>query len=257
MISILPIGDAHVETQEDVSRFELLWPVIRDHRPDHILLMGDFLTLDALSAWDKDKRKKMEGRRYAHEIQLGNEALDWIHEHIDRVRETDRRRKKPLYSPTLTFIEGNHEDRLTRYLDYDPTFEGQVGIRKDLKLDERGWFWVPYGEYTYINDIGFTHIPFNKARPVGGLDVTRKVQQVTVKSCVFGHTHELHTSNRHVEGMDHLQQTLNVGCFFEGKPDYAIRCVTNYWVGVVLLNSYKPGRFDFTTFSLGSLKRME
>jgi hypothetical protein len=31
--------------------------------------------------------------------------------------------------------------------------------------------------------------------------------------------------------------------------------VTHYWKGVVLLNNYKPGRFDMETWSLGRMRR--
>lgn len=256
---ILVIGDAHTsehDTDKDLERFSLLSSLIVDQEPDHIVIIGDFLTLNCLSFWDKDKRQKMEGRRYNKEIENGNIALGLMQNGY--LLENDKRRenKKKLYCPTIAYLEGNHEERLRRYLAKDPTFEGIVSVPKNLKLDKRGINWVPYREWHYINDIGFTHIPHGKVKEISGVDICRKAANVTIKSCVFGHTHELHTSCFHVEGMSHLQQVLNCGCFIGKKEEYVHGRVTNYWRGVLMLHNWKPGRFDIDTYSLGLLERM-
>lgn len=256
MAKILVVGDAHVTNNQDLSRFDILGQFIIDKKPSHVVLMGDFLTLNCLSSWDLSKRAKIEGRRYSLECTAGNSALDKSFSPMLAYNKIRKERKKKLYTPEIFFIEGNHEDRLNRYLDTDPTFHGMVSIQKDLKLDERGIAWIPYREYHYINGIGFTHVPFNKYKEISGLDITRKAQGVTVSSVVFGHTHEWHVSNRHCEGMDHLQQTLNCGCFFTDHEDYVHGRMTNYWKGLMLLHSYKHGRFDLETFAMGRLERM-
>lgn len=247
-MKLLVVGDAHVKDGQDHSRFSLLSKLIWDTRPDVLLIMGDFVTLECLSAWDKDKRKVMEGKRYQREIEAGNEALDLI--------DSYKRRKRKGWGMQKVFIMGNHEDRLRRYLEYDPTFAGYVDISKDLRLPQRGYTVIPYGEYHYANGIGFTHIPFTKVGPISGVDITRKATMVNVESHVFGHTHEFCVGNKHVVGMAHLQQVLNCGCFFEEHEDYVRNKVTNYWKGVMLLHSYKEGRFDVETFALGRLRRM-
>lgn len=256
MNTILVIGDCHVEPEQDLSRFDLLASIIEDKRPDKIVFMGDFLSLDCLSAWDKDKRKKMEGKRYSEELKAGNEALDRTFKNLRKINENARKSKKAVYKPEVYFLEGNHEDRLTRYFDFDPTFDGHVSIRSDLSLDSRGFIWIPYRDYLYINGIGFTHIPFGKMREISGGDICKKACTVTIKSVVFGHTHEWHVGNNHVQGMDHLQQVLNCGCYFEEKPDYVKGKVTVYWDGVFLLHNYKYGRFDLESYSHGRLKRL-
>jgi len=255
MTKVIVIGDSHVDDEQDLSRFYLASKFILEQRPEYIISIGDFLTLNCLSAWDGDKRKKMEGRRYANEISAGNKALDALTSEIDKYNKRRKKLKKVQYKPKWVFIEGNHEERLTRYLERDPTFEGAVGIEKDLKLKERGFEFIPYREYYYINDVGFTHIPFNKSSPISGVDITRKAQMVGVKSCVFGHTHEQHHSHVHKEGMPHLQDTYNCGCFFDKKEDYVHGRVTNYWRGLSLLHMWKPGRFDVEGWSLGRLER--
>ena len=252
---ILVIGDCHVEETQDLSRFSLLSKHIVATKPDDIVIIGDFLTLNALSAWDRDKRKKMEGKRYQKEIEAGNKALDLLMADMLKLQKKQRKNKEKQYKPNLIFIEGNHEDRLTRYLDYDPTFEGAIGVEKDLRLKERGWKWVDYRDYHYINEIGFTHIPHNTVSPIAGKYHIHRATDCTVKSVVYGHTHKLETACKHVEGMDHLQQVLSVGCFFQEHEEYVKGRVTHYWKGVVTLHSYKPNRFDIDTMSLGAMRR--
>lgn len=254
-MKILPIGDCHVTDGQDLSRFNVLSEFIMEERPEVILLMGDFLTLNCLSAWDRNKRKTMEGQRYSKEVDAGNDALDRMLSGMVTYNKQRKRNRKAQYNPELVYIYGNHEDRLTRYLEGDPTFDGIVSVGKDLFLDTRGFKQVAYRDYVWYDDVGFTHIPFNKVREISGVDITRKASMVTVKSCVFGHTHELHISNSHRMGQTSLQQVANIGCFFEEHEPYVEGRVTQYWKGLVLMDTWKGGRYDFSIHALSKLRR--
>ena len=219
---LLVIGDAHVTNGQSLRRFSWLNKHIEESEENsHIVIMGDFLTLNSLSAWDRDKRLLMEGRRFYLEIDAGNRALDMMLDHVT--------------SPTkLIYLGGNHEDRLNRYIYTHPEMaDERQTIPSLLKLKERGFTWVPYRDYTSIGGIYFTHIPFGKAREISGKDICSKAEQVTVNSVVFAHTHELHTSCVHKEGQKHLQQILNAGCFFEEDEEYVQGHMTNYWKGII------------------------
>lgn len=257
MNTTLVIGDCHVSAGQNVSRFKMLSKMIVDKRPDNIVIMGDFLTMESLSAWDRNKRMKMENRRYFREIETGNEALDLLFSDMEKVNEKYRKQKRRTYDPKITYIEGNHEDRLTRFLDTDPTFEGFASVYKDLKLKERGIGWVNYREYMYIEGVGFTHIPFNEVKEIAGaINITGKAATCTVDSVVFGHTHRYEVTNEHKQGMDHLQQLVTCGCFISEKEDYVHGRKTRYWRGVLLLHHYKEGRFDAEPYALGRLERL-
>lgn len=240
---ILVIGDCHVTNKQSLRRFKWLGNYLQDNPVSHLVIMGDFLTLNSLSAWDRDKRLLMEGRRFFQEIDAGNEALDLLelgqYENITKV-----------------FIHGNHEDRLTRYVQTHPELaDERTTVASLLQLKERGFQCTAYRDYTSIGGIYFTHIPFGKAREISGKDICSKAEQVTVNSVVFAHTHELHTSCVHKEGQKHLQQILNVGCFFEEDEEYVKGHMTNYWKGIVELDNYSYGRFDVKTTAMGRLKR--
>lgn len=255
MPRVLVIGDAHVNPEQmhngELDRFAALGKKIVADQPDYVIIIGDFLSMDCLSAWDKNKRAKMEGMRYHLEVEAGNKALDLL---MAPIQEWAKRTKKKM--PVFIYVEGNHEDRLTRYLETDPTFLGTVSIPKDLHLDKRKVQWVPYKDVFYVNGVGFTHIPIGGAgRAIGNPAVCQKALKLFAHSVVFGHTHTLDHCAEHRHGAAHLNQSLSVGCFFYHVDDYAKGSKTDYWRGVVSLNIYSENRFDFTTTSLSSLMK--
>jgi len=239
---VLAVGDVHIAQGQDVSRADLLGKTIRELKPKEVVFIGDFMTFDAFSNWDKDKRKLMENRRYEKEIAKGCEFIDRMKKHAGK------------YQPEYTFVEGNHEDRVSRYLDTKPELCGAINYRRDLGIQD--WKFVPYKEYTYIHGIGYTHIPISEAgKPIGGRYVSQKALDLHQGSVIFGHTHKLQTASVCRHGSPHLSQALNIGCFFNHVDAYAIGSVTSYWRGLVYIDHYKKGRFGWTPLSMGKLRQ--
>ena len=96
----LVVGDVHISAAQNLSRGRLLGKAIADLKPSRVVYIGDLLTFDSLSAWDKDKRKKMEGRRYQKDIDAGKRFLALV--------DDNGGHKCSEYILT----EGNHENRL-------------------------------------------------------------------------------------------------------------------------------------------------
>lgn len=239
----LVVGDVHCAPKQDLSRATLLGKAIKELKPNRVVYIGDFLNFDSLSAWDKDKRKKMEGRRYQLDIESGHEFLDRVDRELDD------------YVPEWIFIEGNHEDRLWRYLDGQPLFDGAVDYRKDLGINH--WKHIPYKEHYLHKGVYFTHVPINEAgKPVTGASACARSLAIYQHSVIFGHTHKLASSSVHRHGASHLNQALNVGCYFDHIDDYALGSVTSYWRGLVLIDHYKTGRFNWSPISMGKLRQV-
>lgn len=251
---VLVIGDAHVDEHQDLRRFEALGNFINKERPDTIVIIGDFLTLNCLSNWDRDKRLPMEGLRYHKEIDAGNEALDLMLGPYCADNAFKAKSKKKTYTPSIYYLEGNHEDRLTRFLEKDPTFLGTVGIQKDLMLSARDIIWVPYKQDLILNGVSFTHIPITGAgKPIANPTVAQKALRLYANSVVFGHTHTLDHAAEHRHNGKHLNQALSVGCFFEHTDAYAQGSKTDYWRGIVMLDMYSENRFDVQTIAMSNL----
>lgn len=240
----LVVGDVHVAPGQDMHRAYLLGQAIRELKPKRVVFIGDFLTFDSLSDWDKDKRRKMEGRRYQADIDAGRKFLATMQEGYTVENDAE-----------FIFVEGNHEDRLWRYLDKQPLFERAVDYRKDLGINH--WTHIPYKEHYLHKGVYFTHVPINESgKPVGGSSACARALGIYQHSVVFGHTHKLASSSIHRHGAAHLNQALNVGCYFDHIDDYALGSVTSYWRGIVLVDHYKPGRFNWNPISLGKLRQV-
>lgn len=241
MSRVLVVGDCHVDEDQPLDRFKALGNKIRTEQPDYVVLIGDFLSMNCLSEWDRNKRAKMENKRYILEVQAGRRALEFMG-------------ADGAHSTHYIYIEGNHENRLSRYLDHDPTFEGLVDLPSDLALKHRYVHWVPYKSCWELNGVNFTHIPISSnGKAIGNPNVAQKALRLFSSSVVFGHTHTLDHAAEHRHGAPHLNQSLAVGCFFEHVDEYAQGSMTNYWRGVVDLDIYDTNRFDITTTSMRQL----
>lgn len=256
MPKVLVIGDSHVDEKQSLDRFNALGNKIVEDRPEYIIIMGDFLSMNCLSDWDKNKRRVMENQRYKLELDAGNDALDRLFAPLLALQERQRRSKHSQYTPIIVYLEGNHENRVDRYLDVEPVMEGQIGIYKDLYLEDRGIEYIKYKDHYEINGVLFTHIPIQaNGKAIGNPNVAQKALKLYNGSIVFAHTHTLDTAGEHRHGAAHLNQALCAGCFFEHVDEYAKGSRTDYWRGVIELNIYGPNRFDFKTTSMSQLKQ--
>lgn len=241
----LVVGDVHVSPDQSLRRAAWLGKHIAACKPARVVFIGDFLTFDSLSAWDKDKRRNMEGRRYAKDIDSGREFLrTMLDAGVHGAPDTK-----------FILVEGNHENRLHRYLDNDPTFDGACDYVRDLGFD-----WdvvVPYKEsYTY-RGVHFTHVPIaENGNPISGKFVASRALDVYGCPVVFGHTHKLNMACVHRKGTPHLQMAVNVGCYFEHIDEYAKGSQTSYWRGLVELDHYATCAFSVNTLRMGHLKKM-
>jgi len=259
-MNILWFCDAHICPDEDLSRFVALGNYILKHKPETIVQGGDFLTLDSFSRWDRDKRLKIEGRRYHKEVAAGNEALSMIIKPISLYNEKQRGHKEKQYLPHWVWIQGNHDQWPDQYVERNPELQGIVDIRKDLQIDKlpglltyipytsNDWCWGTQGVY-------FCHIPRNRIGPVSSKYIADRAIDLFNGSIVFGHTHRLLSSTARRMGSDRFYQSLNGGCFFENDPEYSIGNVNDYWRGLINITLLGMGCFDFETVSMDRLKQ--
>jgi hypothetical protein len=133
------IPDTHVP-YEDKRAFRLMLKVAADWRPDALYVGGDFSDCYTVSAHSKDPAR---GRLLRQEVGAVNRRLD----QLDALEAREKH-----------FIEGNHEDRLSRYLaDKAPELFGLVSIPELFKLEQRGWTFTPYKQSRRAGKISITH----------------------------------------------------------------------------------------------------
>lgn len=134
MKKIIIVPDAHLTT-ELPEAYKIAKKFIKDEKPDEIILLGDFMDVSSLSSWDLDKKRNMENKRWQKEVAVANKELDFLQK----------------YSKKVTYMGGNHEDRVERYLDKNPEVEGMIEVPIMLNLKERGIKWFEYTNQQIYN----------------------------------------------------------------------------------------------------------
>ena len=218
---ILLAYDVHLDTRVP-KEYQLFKKFVKDFKPDEVMLGGDFMDVSALSHWDYDKKRKMEGRRYNKECEVANKELDYLQK----------------YSKKVTYLEGNHEQRVQRYLDKNPEMEGIIEIPLVLNLYERGIKYYPLNTYYKLGHLYFTHGLYTNEFHA------KKTLLNVGKNIVTGH---LHTNQTYMLSMMFQKPIMaySMPCLCNKSPDYLQNKPSNWMsgFGIVYLNT-KTGNFN-------------
>ena len=141
MATHLVIGDPHCNPKASNDRFLWAGKMAHDLKPDTIICMGDFASMDSLSSYDKGK-KSFEGRRYRKDIDHAHDALEKFNKGLNGRR------------PRKVMLLGNHEDRIDRIIDETPELDGTIST-KDLNFKEFGWEVIPYQEPMVVDGVHY------------------------------------------------------------------------------------------------------
>lgn len=170
------VNDVHVPHHDKKSVAAVL-EYVRDLKPHGIIYNGDILDFDEISSYNTGSLSKLEGRRFRETWDVANQFLD------DFKKAAGRRLIEQH------FIDGNHEDRLARWLanegngvfQDDPAFS----IADRLHFKERGIVYhTPYDKaFLKLGHLVVTHGRYsNKYSAAKHLDTYRN-------SVLIGHTH--------------------------------------------------------------------
>ncbi len=137
---ILIVPDTHVPFHNKPA-WRLMLKAAKSFKPDIILIQGDFADFYSVSSHSKDPSRV---DKLKEELRAVNKCLDEL---------------QSLGAKEVVFTEGNHEDRLRRYLqDKAPELFGLVDIPTLFKFDNRpGWTFVPYKQDVQIGKLNATH----------------------------------------------------------------------------------------------------
>lgn len=179
---ILFIPDTHVP-YHDKRAFELVLKVGKALKPKHLIVLGDFGDFYAVSAHDKNPER---AQNLSYEVEEINKALDKL---------------DSLGASNKQFIEGNHENRLERYLQTEaPELFDMVKVDKLFALKERGWKYTPYKSHSKIGKLYLTH-DTGKAGATAHTAALNDFQD----NVVIGHTHRLaYTVTGNAKGIPHV-----------------------------------------------------
>lgn len=223
----LVIPDCHIPFHDKLV-WETILAVGRHLRPDIVVIIGDFADCYAISFHPKSPERKLN---FKSEIEAASDELD---------------RVEALGVPRVIFCEGNHENRLNRYLaQRAPELHGLLSVRDLLRVDERpGWEWVPYQSWVKVGKVAYSH-------EVGecGKYTAQRTLDAFGDNIVVGHSHRGGVAyGGTVEGSKHV--ALNVGWAGDAAAvDYMHAAKTRAWqagFGLVEQDAEGVGWCSFT-----------
>jgi hypothetical protein len=205
---------------------------IYDYDPDELVYMGDQLSLDCISGWNKRKPLLKEGQRLMQDYDDFDK--DVLHAH-ESVTKSDIRR---------TFMIGNHEQRIEWYSEMNPELAGFIDIIRHLQLQERG----------------YTIVPFNGVHKVGKLSVIHgyywnkyhafKTLEAFEGNVVYSHVHNPQMYAK-VSPMDRkgYHTATSLPCLCNIKPDYK-RDAPNFWINGFGIVEHLPATGYFNLYTI-------
>ena len=150
----------------------MAFKVAADLRIDEVILLGDAIDCYTLSSHSKDPGIT---KSLADEIQM-------LSLFLARIEKTFPKAK-------LVYIQGNHEDRMERYIEkHCRELYGLVSLEKILGLRNRGWVWVPSGpnqKYRVLgSDLYARHTPISCGQNAASLTLAKAGCNI-----ICGHLH--------------------------------------------------------------------
>ena len=208
----LIIPDTQVKPGVNTDHLEWIGNYIAEKRPDVIVQLGDFADMPSLSSYDEGKAE-MEGRLVIQDIEVVRDAMKRLLVPVKHVKG---------YHPRMVLTLGNHEDRITRYVEDHPKLRGSLHVH-NLGYQKVGWEVYPFLEIVEIDGIEYSHYFVSGAmgRPVSS---ARALLTARHNSAVMGHKQEtdiaFHPKSGHfgiIAGCCYLHEEKYLGPQMQGK----------------------------------------
>lgn len=171
MIPIHIIPDVHVPFH-DKRAWKLMLKVVEARKPQVCVILGDFGDFYSVSSHQKNPAKR--NLLLLDEVAECNLALDELTRVLPKSCE-------------VHFIQGNHEERLDRYIaSRAPDLFGLCDTKALFKIAERGWHYTPYRAHVKVGKVYYTH-DTGKA----GASAHTQAERAFSDNAVIGHTHRM------------------------------------------------------------------
>lgn len=220
---VIAIGDAHDSARIPKDRFRWIGRYIADIKPDMVIQIGDFCTMDSLCSYEKNDTIKGKAKpSFKEDMASFREALatlaDAIGSHI----------------PDCHVTLGNHEDRVFSFMNRTPEVAAMLDENLFTILGEAGWNYSPYGVLHFVGGVAFTHCPLNTmGKPYGGMYAENQISRDSLHDMVWGHTHK-RVDRTYPKLNGQRMHVLNLGCALpEGHvEEYAQHALTGWSWGI-------------------------
>lgn len=186
---------------------------VHDVRPQHLVLLGDFLDLYSIAQWNDGSLALLKTADLQAEYDAGNAVLDQIEAALPK-------------GCAKHYLWGNHEDRFQRFMmkgDNARMGKALITPERGLRLRERGWKWYDNRNDDFVAITDDLHVVHGEWCT---LHTAKKHLDAHRRSVIFGHTHRVQTFKvgpRAGYNIGHLMDTRSAGA------EYASRLVRETW----------------------------
>jgi predicted phosphodiesterase len=251
-MKVVAIGDLHDSPNiRDKSRFRWIAKHIKKVKPDVVVQIGDIITLDSCTHYISDDTytARIEKPTFMREMQSFDEAL----EEFNYVLKGEKVKKY------ITL--GNHEKRMWRYEDKNPTFYGMCQKEFFGTCRKYKWKVIPWGQYLMLGGVGFIHAPINPmGKEYGGEASERQIANKSKIDIVFGHSHRAQDIRvpKISDTKNDFTRILNIGCALpEGHIEsYAKHSLTGWTYQIVEIDIWDNHIMEVQNISMKKLKKL-
>lgn len=249
--TVLVVPDQHAHPDFNNDRADWLGKLILDLRPDVLVNMGDAADMHSLSSYDKGKAS-FHSASYEKDIEA---HLDFQERMWSPIKKAKKKK------PHSVILIGNHEQRQSKVLDYEPHLRGhKFGIGpKDFDFESYYTDVIPYtgstpGVYN-LDGVLFSHyfISGVMGRPIGGVNHAASLLNKNYCSSIASHSHLFDFAVKAAADGTTLMG-LVCGVYQDYNSPWA-GAANNLWQrGLPILRNFEDGRWDLQWVSIGQLR---
>lgn len=248
---ILFIPDCQIKEGVPLDHLDWAGQAIVEYRPDVVVNGGDFADMPSLSSHDVKGSKYFEGLRYKKDIEVAKEAMKTLLAPLRDLQSKQKKNKEKVYKPRMVLTLGNHENRIDRAVNNNPTLEGLIST-KDLEY-EKDWEVFPFLHPVFIGGVGFNHYwPVGAmGRPAGtAAAIINKLHM----SCIAGHQQGKQIAyGKRADGKPIC--AIIAGSYYLHDESYMDKLSNRHWRGLLVMNEVQDGHFDEMFLSIEYLQR--
>lgn len=247
----LVIPDCQVKPDCPIDHLFWIGNFIAEKKPDVIVCLGDFADMPSLSSYDKGKLKG-EGRRYIADITAANTAMYNLMNPLNKLNGKYTNQKLKKYKPQLHLTLGNHEARITRAVEDDPSLDGFMSL-DHLDYKKYGWEVHDFLDPVVIDGVSYCHYFYNplSGRPYGGQSIDTRLKNLGF-SFVQGHQQLFMLGSRTLNNGRRIRGLVHGSCYIHDE-EYRGPQANSEMRGIFMLHEVMDGDYMLMEISLDYL----
>lgn len=206
------LSDIHIGVHDKQALVGALsW--LKKERIENLVLNGDIIDSSAISRHPKSPNTP----KYLYELELTKKFLTSLRIDFPDVR--------------IVFKEGNHDDRLSRYIQQTATeLDGIVSLPLLLELENKGIEFVETTQIMKVNEVHVIH--GHELRVSGGVNPARALLLKSFESTIMGHVHRTSfSSGKSLSGK--FIRTWTTGCLCKLSQSYMPYSSSNHGFAII------------------------